>query len=289
VTFHTRIKSSGYGQPDEFTKWRQKQQKKRTALASRAAASAFGEVGKRIRMYPLDCSVPIAHQKHLDWSATNGEGNLYPIRSLAYNEDGSSLGSASNDTAVIVMRINSGKPLLTSYMGHDGRISSVCFSHRKSKDSGHYILSSSVDGTVRVWNQGRIDHSALVLSHTIHGHSSGSSQVTKTSDRNRPFGAEIIQSRFFYMDEFILIAVKSNINMYTYKLDPSPIKETGLKSMYSDGHYKRAHQWSLPSQCVGTFSCVNSVHSHLILAAGSDKSIFALDGKHIMKLCLLFV
>jgi len=26
VTFHTRIKSSGYGQPDEFTKWRQKQQ-----------------------------------------------------------------------------------------------------------------------------------------------------------------------------------------------------------------------------------------------------------------------
>jgi len=230
-------------------------------------------------MYPLDSTPPVAHQKQLEWSSSSGDSTAYPIRSLAYSNDGSFLGSASNESAVIVMRLNSGKPSVTSYMGHDGRITSVSFSHGKSKEQGHFILSSSVDGTVRVWQQGRVDHSALVLSHTYGGISHGSSRMTKSSDRNRPFGGEIPVARFFYMDKFILLAVNSNVNLYTYKLNPSPVKESGLKSMYTEGQYKRAHQWSLPLQTVGTFSCINSANSHLILAAGSDRSIFTLDGK----------
>ena len=126
------------------------------------------------------------------------------------------------------------------YMGHDSRVTSVHFSHdRKS------LLSSSGDGTVRVWRTGTgVDcgetaaTADVVISHTRHqpsnhsllttsapstssttrGSGSGSnaysssivssfqpSTNTTETTRNRPFGAEINVAQFYYMDKFVLL------------------------------------------------------------------------------------
>jgi hypothetical protein len=285
VTFHTRIKSSGYGQTaDAFTKWRHKQQKKRAAVAQRNSSfSVSGEVGKKIRMYPLGLSPPVFHQKYLDWASVGSElGECDVIRSISYNQDGSHIGLASSSSSVVVLRLatigaSSSKASLSSYMGHDGRVTSVSFSHRKFKSGGNLILSSSIDGTVRLWQQGRVDSAALVLSHSTYGSSCGSTQATRTTERNRPFGAEIPCASFFYMDKFIVTAAKGTVYMFSYQTDPNPVLDTGLKSLYSEGQYRRAHSWKLPPQMISSICCVNSINSHLVLAAGSNKNIFALD------------
>ena len=115
-----------------------------------------------------------------------------------------------------------------SYSGHDGRVTSVCFSLNKK-----VLLSSSTDGTAMVWTSNCTDTPAVIISHTkrapVSSSSSSSSLASsgpsrtrlssfstytaaiaavnnnKTETRNRPFGAEINAVRFFYRDKFIML------------------------------------------------------------------------------------
>ena len=173
VTFHSRVRSSNYGQPDTFSKWKAAK-KKSAQLKARASQSQAGaeDAGKRLRIYPV-CGPPLLHDRQLDWphsSSVVDSSICNPIRSLCYSKDGSSLGIVTSDSTVVVAKVSPGSKTMCNYMGHDARITSISFTHNKSDDSQgqHLILSSSVDGTCRAFRQGQVDHAALVLSHTRH-------------------------------------------------------------------------------------------------------------------------
>lgn len=116
-------------------------------------------------------------------------------------------------------------------MGHNGRLTSVHFSHDNSM-----VLSASEDGTARLWRIGRVESPAVVFSHrlshprlgapgklgmynglaaatadsNIGGHirigaTKGSTAASARQERNKPFGAPIAAARFFYMDRFAMI------------------------------------------------------------------------------------
>jgi hypothetical protein len=116
-------------------------------------------------------------------------------------------------------------------MGHNGRLTSVHFSH----DNG-MVMSSSEDGTARLWRIGRVESPAVVFSHrlshprlgapgklglynglaalTSDDNFGGNVQVggakrnvsaSSSQERNKPFGAPVVAARFFYMDKFAMI------------------------------------------------------------------------------------
>ena len=152
VTFHSRIKSSGYGEKplDAFAKKRKEEANKKAAAARSASAPRGGArvvasghssgsaqssrprphagiagsvpllpTGPRTRRYPTDCGVMTMHQPHNDFpphvtgvSVTNS-----PIYNICFNEDASMLGIATADTAVLTARLpvgrSNGEGLLT--------------------------------------------------------------------------------------------------------------------------------------------------------------------------------
>jgi hypothetical protein len=129
-------------------------------------------------------------------------------------------------------------------MGHNGRVTSVSFSHDRKM-----VLSSSTDGTVRIWSGGRVDAAAVVISHQKRNPSgplasaakgagvvagaaagsssgkgysssivgafsaaSGASAAALSAQRNRPFATEINFARFFYMDKFVMLVGSTLLN-----------------------------------------------------------------------------
>jgi hypothetical protein len=140
ITFQRSVKSSGYGQipQDSFErkKFFQQQEKLKKKNAEKAAAarsmqrslsaprgrlSASGggdsDVkpapvgGPHIRHYPLDCA-PIQHHQQdcevIPCTGATADGNA-PVHSIVYSGDGSLLGVATADSAVVTVRLPANK------------------------------------------------------------------------------------------------------------------------------------------------------------------------------------
>jgi len=328
VTFHTRIKSSGYGQvpQDSFARKQLQKQKakerQQQSLRSTSAGGALGgsagtnvrshhqpnsHQGVRIRSYPTERKPMTLHQPHNTYpyssptsviSALSGASGA-PVYRIQYSEDASMLGLATTDTAVSVLKMpvsrHHGDGV--SYMGHNNRITDICFSHNKEM-----VLSASADGTARIWKGGRVDSAAVLFSHYKHhtgiastlmpttltastnissSSSSSSSSSNNTSSgsamaRNKPYAGEILAARFYYMDKFVALAIKSQVLLYTYEMEPTS-SGNDLKRLHSNGKYQQAHGWQLPSHNVTAMACVNSVQSPILFAASSDRKLYVLD------------
>lgn len=127
ITFQRKIKSSGYGQipQDSYERkkfFQQQEAQKKQAAATKAlqrslsaprggggrssttgAADGTGSMmaprGAHIRSYPLDCLPMQAHQPENDITTS------FPVHSITFSEDGSLLGVATADSAVITVRL----------------------------------------------------------------------------------------------------------------------------------------------------------------------------------------
>ena len=333
LTFHARIKSSGYGQQPA-----QKMQQRKpgkialpATLRSSSAPKAAGRQrdimpsssseGARLRSYPMDCGPTTQHQPHNDHPAAA------PVFGLAFCNDASQLVLHTADATPTTVRLpvhrfpgDGGR----RFLGHDGRVTSAVFSH-----SGQRLLTASEDGTAMVWSAAKgavtaaaADGPLVVISHHRHqpsnppaaanangsGSGSGGGRGYSTSivgafqplsdkdknPRNRPFGAPVCGATFFYMDKFILLAVKASVMLYTYASDKeehapaapraAPLRSGSLTTLdalrrnHSRGRYLRAALWGLePAQQVTALAAVNSVKSPLAFCATSDRRLHVLD------------
>ena len=220
VTFHSSAKSSGYGQHptnplDVLHRKRQQKLKKaeetRREVRSNSAPSVA--VGARLRQYPMDCNCPTQHQVQHDVSLGSSSHST-PIRSLCFSSDGTGLAALTTDSILTTIKLPSAQHhgAGCSYRGHNGPITNASFSHDK-----RLLLTSSSDGTARVWLRGKEESSALIFSHTKHAVSDpefavGSNtlamglKLSKSNEqRNKPFGQSILNSSFFFQDRFITL------------------------------------------------------------------------------------
>eukprot|EP01038_Epipyxis_sp_PR26KG_P014563 gene14563-19551_t len=325
VTFHSRIKSSGYG--EAFNKKSTSQMRSSSAPRYRNTTQnnnnnnnkGVVKTGKRLRRYPIDCGLMTTHQPHNDFPYIQTNGNNIrtaiptvmngPISSITFSDDASLLGVVSLDTTVSTIKLPvskwNGEGIY--YMGHNGLINSITFSHSKPNKE-QMILSSSSDHTARLWKGSRVDTAAVVFSTLIQQSSndtlgisskSGDSTVSRksstiitpnrsnassksnsnsnSSQRNKPYGAEVNHAKFFYQDKFVLMTVKASVLMYSYEIDTADNKND-LKRLQSLGRYRLVHEWKMtPAQSVSTMTCINTVQSPIIMCATSDRNLSILD------------
>ena len=181
------------------------------------------------------------------------------------------------------------------------------------------LISSSADGTASLWNLSRVEAPVVHFSHTIHHvkpvgipdstelKNSGKDKVLSKSSatRNRPFGADIVSSHFFYQDRFVVLvnyfkllllllllllyfysfllsylisylflhaqASKSSVYMYSYL--PEGLNITNdIERHQSSGKYKSVAEFVHPnSHRVTCVNGINSVQSVTLVSATADR------------------
>jgi len=290
VTFNTRIKSSGYGQASSRSLTKGGRGSRRRTGGKTGGRNVARDSDRRLRLYPVDCGVMATHQQHNDYfvpgsygGAVTGQGpSIYEIE---YTSDASSMALATADTAVSSLKLPIGRfnGDGSTYMGHDGRITSVSCSKKKG-----LVLSASADGSARIWCGARHDSAAVVFSHRQR-HSaqsgtgpgtlgSGSTSYTAKKDdlRNKPFGSEVNCARFFRSDDFVTLICRGSAYLYTYDIGEAALSND-IHRLQTTGKYSLAHEWSLGAHTVTALACMNSVRSHLIMTSTSDRRLLILD------------
>jgi hypothetical protein len=79
-----------------------------------------------------------------------------------------------------------------------------------------------ITGSARIWKGTRVDTSAVIFTHFKHQPSGGFSGAVTSADafsqfqspkkpqkldRNKPYGSEVLFSKFYYMDKFSVLVI----------------------------------------------------------------------------------
>lgn len=119
---------------------------------------------KTVRLW----DVPTGVCKHVWYDPSDA------VLKAVYSADGRTVAAGGKDKAIRIWDARAGASgaLLQSYDAHESPVTGLSF-----HPSGHYLLSSSLDGSVRAWDM-REGH----LLYTLHGHKSGVRAVSFTQD-----------------------------------------------------------------------------------------------------------
>jgi len=267
LTFHSKVKSSGYTaatpRSKMFSPNTSLSKPKTSTAALKKTTSTFSSVGATLKEYPVDSEAPTNLQNKISLTE-----KPTPINSVVFAGDGKHIACAlANKSAHMLRPPPSSKDAV--FTGHDGSVTSVNFSH-----DSRWLLTSSCDKTVRLWSPAHSDP-LMVFSSVNHNFASELGGSDKVKD-NPPFGREIIQAKFYYVDKFVLLACGNGLHMYKYHIDAG--QKDDVKRYQTNNKYKLVkifHQER--AQQITCFSAINGFHSYIVLCCGSNKSIQVFD------------
>jgi WD40 repeat protein len=256
VTFRSRIKSSGYGSAPAVTKMftRPGQAPRKLARAGPKEKVAAREISAGVlREYPLGCGALDQRQRELAMHAA-------PVMRVSYSSDAHRVATAAADNSVGVARMPAKEG--SKMMGHNAHVHSVGWAH-----SSELLVSASDDGSARLWEVGRAD-ALMVIDRQA-------SSAPAHRDSNPPLSSSLKEVSFFYLDKFILLAAANRLMLFKYKLDDTAGDD--IKRLKKQHKFKLVSSSEMRAKEVTCFSCHNSFHSNMVVAAGSSRSVEVWD------------
>ncbi|GLI68282.1 hypothetical protein VaNZ11_012640 [Volvox africanus] len=290
VTFHNKIKSSGYGFMQAPTQLGRAPPPP-VKLPSRAAAvSSVGRHMVESRQYPLDCGPLVAHQPR---NALAGGQPVHPggaIVRVAFSSDASRLLTASaNRTArVLKLPVSRWGGEGTDLVGHGGPLHGADWSRE-----GTMVLTASADRTARLWNaacaQPLLEFSHLNTQPPVRPTGPAGAPATpppppppaggpaagSRAAVNPLLHHEVRAARFVYMDQFISLACGNKLLLYRYKLAEDP--DSDIERLRARHSYRLLASYTSPAQALHDFSAANSFLSPLAIASASNRSLELID------------
>ncbi|KAK3285759.1 hypothetical protein CYMTET_6648 [Cymbomonas tetramitiformis] len=197
--------------------------------------------------------------------AAHQVGAQHVTVTLAYSADGSRLATASVDKTARAVRL----PLSrfagegTDFIAHSSAVNCVSW----SRDS-QLVLTAGADRAAYLWSAGKADP-ALALTHVERPHDPNSSKP------NAAFLSEVKAASFMYLDRFIVLASGGKVYLYRYLLNEDPTND--LKRLQNSNKYRLVQQFTSTSNTVTSLACSNGILSNLVLCAGSNRAVEALD------------
>ena len=136
VTFHKKIKSSGYGTKPEALKYSKSMQKKKAAPKLYVSRDHYS--------MPLPIEIP-EETEFLNKSPIHTK----PITKIQYSNNGWLLASAALDMTISVLKTPTFEDSfeINSFSGHNASVNSLHFSEKDE-----YLISSSSDKSAVVWS-----------------------------------------------------------------------------------------------------------------------------------------
>ncbi|KAG5831364.1 hypothetical protein ANANG_G00302970 [Anguilla anguilla] len=239
VTFHQRVKSSGYTTRPWNCTSKASSQKKNTALI---------KTRKKIRgifpEYAEDSGVPTV----LCNQASTAERPI-PVCCLQYSGDGKQiLCGLGNASALLYKSTLTGTPAV--YTGHDGPINSVDWSFNRQ-----WVVTSSEDRTARVWPIGNAEPTLIM--------------------GGEKFSKPVKSAQFYYLDKFLLLSSGNALHLYLYHLD---MARDDIKRYHQKSLCKLVGKFKMSSGTdITCTSAINQLYSYIVLAAGVDRSVEVFD------------
>ncbi|KAL3668089.1 hypothetical protein V7S43_006954 [Phytophthora oleae] len=285
VTFHTRIKSSGYGSsPAPFGL-------RRTARKSLADSRVKGSnsstsVGSYLKEYPTNCGLLQHYQpKHALPPKTLHQGAILHIE---YSSDAKWLATSGNDRVAQACKLPfsrfNGEGSV--FVGHDQAVRAVHWSQ-----NDRMLVTVGGDKTSRLWTA-ESDTPLLTLQGIAPPSSiaAAAAALGSMSSAKRNTRQDIVEAHFFYMDKFLLSGCGNVARLHQFELDevyaralssktnPSK-KKNDVEVLENQSRKKRVAQWSFDEmQSITSLACVNGAFlSSVVVIAGSDRSIRVLD------------
>ena len=171
VTFHKKIKSSGYGTKPEALKYSKSKQKKKVE------SKLF--VTRDYYTSPVPWEMPEETQ-----FLNKNPLHTKPITKIQYSNNGALLASAGLDMTISVMKAPTFQQSfnISSFSGHDSRVNSLDFSRRDE-----YLLSSSADKSVVMWSiDFKRGKKALVINRTNQSLPDDANTYKKKGSKDNP-------------------------------------------------------------------------------------------------------
>ena len=281
VTFHKKVTSSGYGQPPVLKLHAGGPTQRAKAEAKAKAEARFGGGGggggvplHRKRYVPSEGPMVEAQLSNCDACPPAGTA----VMRLAYAPDASRLALAGTNGSVTLLRLPTrryaaaGTAPPPTLNAHSAAISSVHWSH-----SGRLLLSASDDGSACVWDVSADRPPAAPLMRMQHVRHSPQLGVPGQAVANPTFQSEVKHAQFYYLDAMILLLSGKSLHLYSYSLLKTPANDAE-RAPELRHKYRLQYKWAMPRAHVATcMATPNSFLSPVVLLAGSDRSLVALD------------
>ena len=258
VTFHSRIKSSGYGKIEPL-KFLGRQVKSRSALKK---PSSNLKTARLLKSYPLDCE-PVHHFQEHHLLDNDEMVHSAPILRMGFCPDGTRLASASVDKSLRTLKVPLAKHRGDgeTFLGHGGPVLDACWNH-----TGNLILTGSSDRTACLWS---IKKSQALLHITSTGNE-------KKASAAQEFNADIKAVKFLHLDKIIVLACMNKLHFYKYRLGPrKPVDD--ITRLHQTNTFSHILELTTNSQSVSDFDCHNGFISNLLISGTSAKSIEVFD------------
>ncbi|PNW86908.1 hypothetical protein CHLRE_02g100800v5 [Chlamydomonas reinhardtii] len=286
VTFHAKVKSSGYGVLQPSTQLGRAPPPPVKLAPRAAAASAVNRHMAAARAYPLDCGPLLSHQTR---NTLPGGAAAHPggaIVRVAYSSDAGRLLTASVNRTARVLKL----PLSrwggegTDLLGHGGPLHGADWSRE-----GTLALTASADRTARLWDAA-CAQPLLEISHLHHqppARPTGPggapampppappSPAAAAKSPNPPLQHEVRAARFVYMDQFIALAAGNKLLLYRYKLAGEP--DSDIERLRARHSYRLVGSHTSSAQTLTDFSALNCFLSPLAVTAASHRGLELVD------------
>ncbi|XP_073892815.1 WD repeat-containing protein 27 isoform X12 [Macaca fascicularis] len=239
LVFHSKVRSSGYASAPHVTMFSPK-----TNIKSEGKGSSRRRSSCVWEPYPVECAVPTKPGPQVAAAPT-----CTRVCCLQYSGDGQWLACGlSNHLSLVFGASLTGTPAVFS--GHDGAVNTVCWSQDR-----RWLLSAAQDGTLRVWSA-RGAELALLL--------------------GRDMSSKPIQSaQFYYIDAFILLSSGPEFQLLKYHIDTC---KDEMKRYKQKSKSKLICRLSTTGAVdVTSLSAVNDFYSHIVLAAGRNRTVEVFD------------
>ncbi|KAL8015290.1 putative quinoprotein amine dehydrogenase, beta chain [Plasmopara halstedii] len=282
ITFHTRIKSSGYGSSSSLLKSR------RTIHRSTSDNQRKGSksVSSYLKEYPTKCELlqHFQRQHALSPKALHQGAILH----IEYSSDAKWLATSGNDRTAQVCKlpISRFKGYGKVYVGHNQAVRAIHWSQ-----NNQMLVTIGGDKTSRVW-LAENETSLLTLRGIAppSGVAVAASAMRNWSSAKKALRQDIVDASFFYMDKFLLSACGNTTRLHQYELDEAcaraPSRKARSREKASDveilenkSRKKCVAHWSFDDmQSITSLACVNGAFlSSIAVIAGSDRSLRVLD------------
>ena len=225
VTFHKKIKSSGYSAAPGSLKYTAKQKQKVAQSKSMIQWTISQDFFAKPLPMMMSDEVQILNKQAASKSA---------ITKLQYSPLGTKLAYSSQDTMISVMKtpLYQNSLEITSLQGHNGNINSLNWSR-----NDQYLISASADKSCIIWNLNwsKKGEKLLVLDNQI---KTKLGQNESKSSKQNPFTEQIRQAQFYHNDKLIVLCSGNKLNFYQYELPIQEHTADDVKRLQQRGLYK---------------------------------------------------
>ncbi|XP_071038300.1 WD repeat-containing protein 27 isoform X2 [Parasteatoda tepidariorum] len=262
VTFHSNIRSSGYGKLHKTVKLFQPQLSKVSKSKSLSCLTprSCGSISDiKESFYNENKEISYTNLKQLDKIESLEMPTLSYLQATV---DGMHAACPAKEGYINIFKVmKKTMKLHHTTSCHSGEINSGKWSH-----SGRLIITSGNDKTVKLWDFEKYKQVPLLVI--------GQGKNSLSTKQRFCFEEDVMDAQFYYLDRFLLAASGNKLHLFDYEID---IQKTGIKSIVNKSTLKLLKKIPLESKQITSFAAVNQYFSNLVLSAGTSKCIDVLD------------